>query len=146
MNTIPLGIKINIPVTAVTEIENWWSKLSDESKLELSDLYNHENQEEIETISIYLCADFVDEAIPDADTIFWMNHLYEYLINHEIIYESTKVHAGGICYQTKAAEKAIRAGLVEKDFKCPVKNCSCSMTKMISKKQQALKLYLRFET
>lgn len=144
MNGIPKKLTSFIPAKELLKVENWWNKLSEENQLELQSIYN---QDELtigeELISIQFCGKFVEQEKPYAHDVFWINHFYEYLVNHEMIIDGTKRHIGGIvCHAYKEAELAIRNGVIPFNYQCPTNNPKCLMKKLLSLDEHSSSLFL----
>jgi len=146
MQNIPTRIKSMIPVKEILAAENWWNKLSEENQYDLKELYDEDSRSDSGTVSIYLCGKFVEQETKNEDSMFWINYFYDYIVNHELVIDEYKVHHGGICSRTKAAENAIRAGKLDNKFECPLNNCNCQMKKIINLNQnKVLEFYIKFK-
>lgn len=146
MNEITTRIKTEIPAKEITQIKNWWEKLSEENKNELKELYLDEEKSNKEIISIYLCGEFVEQERKHRNDIFWINHFYDYIINHELFEDFNHPTIGGICSAVNLAEKSIRNGLFESNYKCPQNKKDCIVEQLLNRKLgKPYELYLIFK-
>jgi len=147
MITIPKRLKSTIPVSMILEVEDWWNKLSDENKNELQELYENEEKANSNTVSIFLCGKYVEQerTIHNNHEGFWVNYLYDYIVNHELIIDELQHHIGGTCSANQLAEKAVRNGSIHKNFQCPNKDENCLMRALLRKGNgKSLRLYIKF--
>ena len=146
MQEITSRIKTTIPAQEIIRIENWWKKLSPENQQELQSLYLAEENVDEALVSIYLCGEFVEQERKHISDIFWINHFYDYIINHELFEDFNHPTIGGICSATNLAEQSIRKGLFAYDYRCPLKKKDCVVERLLSRKSgQAYELYLVFK-
>ena len=147
MPNIPRQLKSIIPIHKIIQVEDWWNKLNKENQAELKSIYEEELKSEGKFISIYLCGKFVEQEIPNNRDTFWVNHLYDYIVNHELIIDETMPHIGGICSANKVAEEVIRRGIIPIDFQCPESGEDCQMLKILNLKgrKKSLQFYLKFK-
>ncbi len=145
--SLPEKVKAVVPVQKILEVENWWKKLSNENKKELESLYLEDSIDADKFVAIQLCGKFVEqEKVLDLNP-FWINHFYEYIVNHELIIDETKVKGGMVCFSNKEAELAIKKGFLYKDFKCPDVNDKCLMKKLLSieENKKSFQFYIKFK-
>ncbi len=147
MANIPRTLKSIIPIREIVEVEDWWNKLSDENQSELASIYHEETRKDDQLVSIYLCGKFVEQEHPKQQDVFWVNHFYDYIINHELYLNNPKPIVGGICSANEAAKKIIKNGVIPIDFICPVLGEACQMMKILnlSQRNQALHFYIKFK-
>lgn len=147
MTNIPRQLKSIIPLKEILQVEDWWSKLSQENQSELEAFYDEGVDHENQLVSIYLCGKFVEQDRPKNKEIFWINHFYDYIINHELFIDETVQHVGGICFSNKVAEEVIKKGLIPKNFKCPESGNDCQMMKILNLKERnkSFQFYLKFK-
>jgi len=146
MNIIKRKIKTDISIKQITQIEDWWNKLSIENQQELEEFYLDEDKNQEEIVSIYLCGKYVEQEREYKKDVFWINHFYEFIINHELHMNDTHVHVGGICSTNNLAEKSIREGIFLKGYKCPLKKENCIIENILKEEEgKSFELYLRFK-
>lgn len=146
MNDIPTRIKTTIPAREITTIENWREKLSNENQEELRSLYSNEERADDQTVSIYLCGEFAEQERRHEGDVFWINHFYDYIINHELFEDFNHVHVGGICSAENLAEQSSRKGLFESQYKCPLNKPGCVIEQLLKREQgKSYELYLVFK-
>lgn len=147
MNLLPKKIRSQISAKEITNVENWWEKLSPENQKNLESLYLQEDEKAENTISIYLCGKFVEQERPDDRDIFWVNHLYNFIVNHELkLYPERRFVSGGICSANLSAQEAIKSGFIPKGFNCPEKKKNCLMLNVLHRNPgKSVKLYVEFK-
>ncbi len=145
MPNLPLKVKTIIPVQELIQVEDWWNKLSSDNQKELSTLYEQEDIPQNQTIAIQLCGDFVEQDTSHLSIQkFWLNHFYEYLVNHEIVY-TKGFHVGGVCSRHPKAENCVKEGFIPKNFECPYGSKKCLMTHLLQfKPNHSLYLFVKF--
>ncbi|MCI5083969.1 MAG: hypothetical protein MRY78_19885 [Saprospiraceae bacterium] len=143
LKTIIRQVKTDISAREITKVEAWWDKLSEEQQAALQRLYSTEDEQKEQTISIYLCGKFVEQEPEQKD--FWVNHFYDYIVNHELFIDETKPNVGGICSSNKVAETAIRNGIFAHSYECPLKQKNCIIKEILNEQVgKSLQLYIRF--
>ena len=141
----PLKLKSLIPAKDILQVEQWWEKLSPENQENLLPLYEESLIDDETMVSIYLCGSFVEQEQKEERIDFWINHLFEYLINHEMITHEDNM-IGGTCSAHPKASEAIRNGFLNKDFSCPLNHEQCLMRSLLSKgKHRHLKMKAVFK-
>lgn len=146
MRDLPKRIKTSISVEELLKVKDWWGKLSEENQSELSLLYNEDTRNSKQIVSIYLCGKYVEQERIIPNNAFWVNHFYDYIVNHELVIDEYKVHFGGVCSSNKLAENSIRKGLIRKGFVCPNNDVNCLMKRVLQdEKEKSLQLYIRFK-
>lgn len=146
MIPIPKKIKTLISSKEITQVENWWEKLNPENQKELESLYLEENPKKEKTVSIFLCGKYVEQERPERNDIFWVNHLYNYIVNHELKFETRTFHVGGICSANKSAADSIKSCLIPANFVCPEKKKDCLMRSILDQeKGKSLLLSIEFK-
>ncbi len=146
MTNIPKQLTALIPAQKIMEIEDWWEKLSKENQLELESIYKENTQNEGQLVSIQFCGKFVEQETEQNLDIFWINHLYEYLVNQELIIDETMPPPAIACFRNEKAENAIRNGMLLKEFICPESNKNCLMKEILNIKggEKSLQFYVKF--
>ena len=146
MTDIPKQMRSLVPMREILEVENWWEKLSDENQKELHSFYQEKSRDPDQLVSIQFCGRFVEQETTDQKDIFWVNHFYDYIVNHELIVDESP-WIGGTCSANKAAERVLRKGLLPKDFSCPVADRDCLMMKLLNlnAEKRPMQFYLKFE-
>lgn len=143
---LPKRLKTSISVEEILKVENWWDKLSEENQLQLASLYNEEAPNRKNIVSIYLCGKYVEQERVIPNNAFWVNHFYNYIVNHELVIDETKIHVGGVCSSNKIAENSIRTGIIRNGFICPLNDSSCLMKSILEFRQGlSLQLSIKFE-
>ena len=145
MTDIPRKLTSVVPIQEILNVKNWWNKLSEENQIELASIYNQEEEEDQEQlVAIHLCGKFVEQEKPNRQDAFWVNHFYEYIVNHELIIDD--IPKLGICSANKEAENAIRNGMIKKGFSCPEHNKNCLMKNILSlgNDQKSLQFFVKF--
>ena len=147
MTDLPNIIQHTIPLAELTNVENWWQKLSPENQKELSAVYNEEIETDNQKVAIQFCGKFVEQEPTESTDTYWINHFYEYIVNHELIVDEYELIGGYTCSVNQAAENAIRTGLLQKDFVCPDGSSSCLMRKLLQLKngRTSLQFYVKFK-
>lgn len=148
VTNIPRQLRSLIPVRKILEVEDWWEKLSEENQLELQSIYDEGDERTEELVAIHLCGKFVEQEKEDRLDIFWINHFYEYIINHEMFIEDNRpAWYGRICSANKEAEQVIRNGILPKEFICPESKKDCLMLKIldIHQRKKSLQFYVKFK-
>jgi hypothetical protein len=88
----------------------------------------------------------VEQERKHRNDIFWINHFYDYIINHELFEDFNHPTIGGICSSVDLAEKSIRNGLFEPNYKCPLKKKNCVVEQILNRqKGKSYELYLIFK-
>lgn len=147
MSNIPRQLKSSVPLREIFQVENWWNKLSAENQTELQAFYEEDQVVTEQMVSIYLCGKYVEQDITNTNDVFWINHFYDYIINHELHIDHKPTYVGGICSSNKVAEQVIRKGLIPKHFKCPLLGDACLMMNILDleNKNKSFQFYLKFE-
>ncbi|SEC88448.1 hypothetical protein SAMN04489761_3864 [Tenacibaculum sp. MAR_2009_124] len=145
---IPDKLTSHVSIKDILKVENWWNELSDENKKELSSIYN-QNEVEIDEklVSIQLCGKFVEQEPIKSYDAFWINHFYEYLVNHEMIIDGTKPYFGTVCHHLSTAENSIRKGIISSTYQCPIQSNSCNIINLLKQSEsgKSLLLYVKFK-
>ncbi|WP_299551602.1 hypothetical protein [Seonamhaeicola sp.] len=142
---IPRNLKSVVPIQEISKVEDWWNKLSKENQIELESVYKDEPENQNQFVAIHLCGKFVEQEKTNNHDVFWVNHFYEYIVNHEIIIDQKpKLY---VCSAYKEAENAIRTGIIKKEFLCPELNKNCQMRKILDLEngEKSLQFFIRFK-
>ncbi|MEO1258640.1 MAG: hypothetical protein AAFZ15_07575 [Bacteroidota bacterium] len=148
MKAIKRKFKTEISLKEITQIEDWWNKLSEENQQELEAYYLDEDKNQDEIVSIFLCGKFVEQEKRQYEKdIFWINHFYDYIISHELHMAVAKpLHVGGICSSNNLAEQSIRQGIFKAGYICPLKKKECIIENLLKReKGKSFELYLKFK-
>lgn len=144
MTDIPRKLTSVVPIQEILNVQNWWNKLSEENQIELASIYNQEEEDQEQLVAIHLCGKFVEQEEPNNQDAFWVNHFYEYIVNHELIIDDKPKLM--ICSANMEAENAIRNGMIKKGFSCPEHNKSCLMKNILSLEndKKSLQFFIKF--
>ena len=147
MQSIKRRFKTDISLKEITQIEDWWNKLSEENQQELEAYYLDEEKSRDEVVSIFLCGKFVEQEKRQYEKdIFWINHFYDFIINHELHINVNQVQAGGICSSNELAERSIRQGIFKTGYACPLKQDNCIIEDLLEKENgKSFELFLKFK-
>lgn len=148
MIPIPRRIKTLVSAKEITQVQGWWEKLNEDNQKELQSLYDSEEQKDEKTVAIYLSGKYVEQERPDDRDIFWINHLYNYIVNHELQFEIPIQRVSYICSANKIAANAIKSGIIPIDFQCPEKKKDCLMLSILKEgkgKSVLLKVNFKIE-
>ncbi|MGB0522573.1 MAG: hypothetical protein ACPGJS_06420 [Flammeovirgaceae bacterium] len=147
MITLPRKLKTTIPAQEILNVAHWWDKLNKEHQQELADLYTEDYPNPNQFVSIYLCGKFVEQEVDNTHDVFWINHFYEYLVNHELIVAEHPHYVGGTCSANKAAEHAIRKARIRHNFSCPNRDANCLMRQILNLEEgkKDFIFYVKFE-
>jgi len=147
MHPFKRKFKTLISAKELTQIENWWQKLSLENQTSLRRLIEIEEEQDQQTVAIQLCGKFVEQEQIQKNDVFWVNHFYDYIISHELFVDESVPHIGGISSATTLAEQSIRKGFFPLNYKCPLRKKDCIMVKLLSQQrfEKGLALYLKFK-
>ncbi|MEO1412596.1 MAG: hypothetical protein AAFW73_22090 [Bacteroidota bacterium] len=145
MPLIPRRLRSMIPAREILQVESWWQKLPPDNRAELQDLYDETPADGERLVPIYLCGRFVEQERVDRQEVFWVNHFYDYLINHELIVDQ-RPQVGGICSAQVEAVRVIRTGLIPTDFRCPLGGKACLMLRLLARRPGwHLQFFVRFQ-
>ncbi len=144
MHQIPRRLHSMIPAREILQVKNWWQKLSHENRIVLQDLYDENAPDDDQLVPLHLCGRFVEQEKVNSNDVFWVNHFYDYLVNHQVVIEQ-KYFVGGICSAQKAAVRVIRRGIIPANFRCPLGGKNCLMVQLLDERPGlSLQFYVSF--
>lgn len=153
-SALPEAMVSQLPAAALGVIQNWWAGLPEQSREELSVLWDARaasceyalvqgsgSGPQWEAMPIQVGVEFMpaDDVV---DEEAWPVDFYEYLINNPEL----AIHFNGcffhICTAHPQARAAVRAGVIEAGFRCPPKDEACRMETLL-RHQPGCKAVLR---
>jgi hypothetical protein len=145
MKEIPKKLKSVVPIQKITQVEDWWHKLSKENQDELEGIFTEEVDNNNQQVAIEFFGEFVEEDEVNENEAFWVNHFYEYIVNHEIVID--KKPNRGVCSALVQAQDVIKKGILSKDFTCPEHNKKCQMRELLNLEngERSLRFSVRFK-
>lgn len=145
MELITRRLQTEIPVKELTQIEDWWNKLSAENQTELEALYLDEEKHQDNIIYMTLDGEFVEHEKEKGEDAFWMNYFYDYVVNHELMFWPSRT-TYYVCSSNSSAEAVIRKAFLPKGYICPLQEGDCPMTNMLKESPgKSIELRIKFK-
>lgn len=144
MELITRRLQTEIPVKELTQIEDWWNKLSAENQTELEALYLDEEKHQDTIITMTIDGEFVEHEEGEGKEAFWTNYFYDYVINHELKLWPTRTFH--VCSSNSSAEAAVRNALIPQGYACPLQKGNCPMINMLKENPgKSIELRIKFK-
>lgn len=132
---LPLLLHDALADGGIKDVDLWWGELDDASRAELirlwescADSYFGAGHVHDQPMRMRVVAAPIDS---EGDTFegFWSHDFYDYLVAHEVCYPQQKTFH--VCTAQCAARRAVEAGIIPRDFECPVADAACLMKRAL---------------